>query len=232
MLATYHFDLLAGDSAAHVCAAGGREQGGVAELIDALLPCLGRILRRIDVLETLLVDELDRVLDPATLDLNRRWTVGEERWTVRAVQVEPAMVLVFSAGVITVHLKCSQVGVAGDGGTKVGVCAILPLVLQVCAVHALETHVAHAASDDVEARCQCDDVVFALLSVLCDDALLGKLLDRSAVLGIGVDVDDIDVVAVENLVVVLLETRALDAERMWWLFREEDLVLPLVLDTR
>ena len=111
-------------------------------------------------------------------------------------------------------------------------CAILPLILQVCAVDALQTHVGHAASHDIEAGGECDDIVLALLAVGCDDALLGELLDRSTVLGLRIDIDDADVVAVENLVEVLLKARSLDTEGMRWLLREEDLVLPLILDAR
>jgi hypothetical protein len=112
------------------------------------------------------------------------------------------------------------------------VCTILPLVLQVCAVDALQTHVGHAASHDIEAGGECDDIVLTLLAIRCDDALLGELFDRSAILGLRVDVHDTDVVAVENLVEVLLKARSLDTEGMRWLFWEEDFILPLVLDTR
>lgn len=122
-----------------------------------------------------------------------------------------------------------QVGVARDGGTKVGVSTVLPLVLQVCAIDALEAHVGHAASHDIEASGESDDVVLTLFAIGSDDALLCELLDRSSVLGLRVDVHDADVVAVENLVVVLLEARALDTKGVRRLFWEEDLVLPLVL---
>lgn len=109
---------------------------------------------------------------------------------------------------------------------------ILPLVREVCAVDALQSHVGHAASHDVEAGGEGDDVVLALHAVGCDYALLGKFFDRGSVLGLWVDVHDADIVAVENLVEVLLEAGTLDAEGVWRLLREEDLILPLVLDTR
>lgn len=111
-------------------------------------------------------------------------------------------------------------------------CTILPLVFEVCAVDALQTHVGHAASHDIEAGGECDDIVLALLAVGCDDALLGELLDRSSVLGLWVDIDDADVVAVKNLVVILLKARTLDTKGVRRLHWEEDLVLPLVLDAR
>jgi hypothetical protein len=91
---TYHFDLLARHCATHVCGSGGWEEGGVAEFLDALLPGLGRFLGRVDVLEALAVCKLDRVLDPAALDFDRRGAVGEECGAVRSVQVESAGVLV------------------------------------------------------------------------------------------------------------------------------------------
>lgn len=110
--------------------------------------------------------------------------------------------------------------------------AIFPLVLEVCAVDALQSHVGHAASHDVKAGSERDDVVLALHAVGCDDALLGELLDRGSVLGRWVDIHEADVVAVENPVEVLLKAGTLDAEGVWRLLREEDLILPLVLDSR
>jgi hypothetical protein len=112
------------------------------------------------------------------------------------------------------------------------VSTFLPLVLQICPVDALQAHVGHTASHDVEASGERDDVVLALFAVGCDDALLGELLDRSSVLGLWVDVHNADVIAVEDLIEVLLEARALDAKGMWRLLWEKDLVLPLVLDAR
>jgi len=111
------------------------------------------------------------------------------------------------------------------------VCALLPLVLQVCAVDALEAHVGHTARHDVEASGERDDVVLALLTVGCNDTLFCELLDRGAVFGLRVDVHEADVVTVENLVEVLLEARALDTKGVWRLLREENLILPRVLDT-
>lgn len=52
-----------------------------------MLPSLGGVLGGVDVLETLLVRLLDRILDPTALDLDGRWAVGEESGSVRAVQV-------------------------------------------------------------------------------------------------------------------------------------------------
>ena len=91
---TYHLDLLAGYSAAHVCRSGGGEESGVAEFLDALLPGLGRFFGRVDVLEALAVCKLDRILDPAALDFDGGGSVGEECGTVRSVQVEPVGMLV------------------------------------------------------------------------------------------------------------------------------------------
>jgi hypothetical protein len=88
---TYHFNLLAWYRTAHVCGSGSREESGIAEFLDALLPGLGRFFGRVNVLEALAICKLDRVLDPAALDLNRRWSVGEKCGAVWAVQVEPAL---------------------------------------------------------------------------------------------------------------------------------------------
>lgn len=91
---TYHLDLLAGYSAAHVCRSGGGEESGVAEFLDALLPGLGRFFGRVDVLEALAVCHLDRIFDPAALDFYRGRSVGQECGAVRSVQVESARMLV------------------------------------------------------------------------------------------------------------------------------------------
>lgn len=83
----YHLHLLARHSAAHVRASCRWEQSGIAKLVDPLLPCLGRFVGWVDIFETLTFRKLDRILDPAALDLDRRRTVREECGSVGAVQV-------------------------------------------------------------------------------------------------------------------------------------------------
>ena len=122
-----------------------------------------------------------------------------------------------------------QVRIACNCGSQVCVSAILPLVLKICAVDALQTHVGHAASHNVEAGRECNDVVLALLAVSGDDTLLCEFLDGSSI-GLWVDVHDADVVAVENFVVVLFEAGSLDTEGVRRLLREENLFLLRVLD--
>jgi len=104
--------------------------------------------------------------------------------------------------------------------------------LQVRAIDALQAHIGHTAGHNVEASGESDDIILALFAVRCDDSLLRELLDRSSVLGLWVDVHDANIVAVQNLVEVLLEARSLDAKGMWRLLWEENLVLPLIFDTR
>lgn len=82
---TYHLNLLARHCAAHVCGSGGGEERGVAEFLDTLLPGLGRFFGWVDVFEALAVCKLDRILDPAALDFNRRRSVGKECGAVRSV---------------------------------------------------------------------------------------------------------------------------------------------------
>lgn len=123
-----------------------------------------------------------------------------------------------------------QIGVACNCGAQICVGAILPLVLQICAVDALETHVGHTTSHHVEAGGECDDIVLALHTVGSDDTLLCELLDRVAVLGLRVNVDDADVIAVQDFVEVLLEAWSLDAECVRRLLGEENLLLLRVLD--
>lgn len=67
---THHFHFLPRYSATHVCAAGGREQRRIAEIVDPLLPRFGCLFGRVDILQTLTVDEVDRIFDPAALDLD------------------------------------------------------------------------------------------------------------------------------------------------------------------
>lgn len=125
-----------------------------------------------------------------------------------------------------------QVRVPSNRGAEVGVRAFFPFILQIRAIDALQTHVRHTTSDNIEACGKSNDIVLALLAVSSDDALLGEFLNRCAVLGVRIDVDNIDVVAVEYLVVILLEARALDTEGVRWLFGEEDLIFPGIFDAR
>lgn len=214
-----HLDLLARHGTTHVRASRGREQGGITELNDPLLPGLGRIFGGVDIFETLAIRKLDSILDPATLDLDGRRTVRKQSRSVWAVQVESMMGQCTAKDIFRSawHL---QVRISRDGGAQVRVGTILPFVLQVCSVDALQAHVGHAASHDVEASGERNDVVLTFDTVGCDDSLLSKFLDGVAVFGFGVDVDDFDVVAAEDFVVVLLKARSLDAECVRWLLWE------------
>lgn len=82
--------------------------------------------------------------------------------------------------------------------------------------------------DDVKAGREGDDVELALFAA-SDDALFGKSLDWCTILL--VDVDDGNIIAVENFVVSLLKTWSLDAEWVWLLLWEKNLLLLGVLDT-
>lgn len=106
-----HLVFLPRHRAAHVRASRGREESRVAEVVDSLLPLVARFLARVDVFDFLVVGELDGITDPAVLDLDAGRTIGEERRSMRPVQVE-------------------HVGIAGDGGAEIGVCAFFPLVLK------------------------------------------------------------------------------------------------------
>ena len=77
MSSTYHLDLLAWHGTSHVCAASRREQGGVTELVDALLPCFLSLFCGDDGFVAGAVGEFDCILDPASLDFDRRGTVRE-----------------------------------------------------------------------------------------------------------------------------------------------------------
>lgn len=74
--------------ASHVGSLASREKGGVADLVDPLLPCLACLGSWVDELQSLSADRLDCVSDPATLHFDAGRTVAEERWALRTVQME------------------------------------------------------------------------------------------------------------------------------------------------
>lgn len=55
-----------------------RQERNIAQLIDTFLPLPAGFLRWIDVLDTLAVDELDGVADPAALDFDAGGAIGED----------------------------------------------------------------------------------------------------------------------------------------------------------
>lgn len=130
------------------------------------------------------------------------------------------------------QLLTEKIWIPSNRCSQISVGTFLPFILEISAVDALQAHVCHAASHDVEASGKCNDIVLTLYAIRCDDALLRKLFNRGPVLGLGVDVDNIDLVAVQDFVVVLLKAGTLDAEGVGWLFREENLILSGVFNTR
>lgn len=73
------------------------------------------------------------------------------------------------------------------------------------------------------------DNVKLLLLAVGNNALLCEFLNRRAKLGI--DVDNVDIVPIEDLVVVLLQAWPLDAERVRLLCWEEHFLFLLILDS-
>jgi hypothetical protein len=196
-------ECLARQAAAHIRASGGRHQSPITQFVDSVLPRLRRLRSGIDALQSLFVDQINRIADPAALDLGRGGTIGEESWAVRTVDVE-------------------HVGVAADGGPEVCVGGCLPFVLEIGAVDALQSHASHASSCDVKTGGECHNVNLVDLAVGGLNARFGELDDPVATfLG---DVDNVDVVLVEHFVVVLLEARTfcerLEIERLASVVRE------------
>ena len=85
----------------HVGGLTGREKRRVANIVDALLPLSTRLRRWVDELQSLSVDRVDGVPDPAPLDFDAGGAVAEECWAVGTIEVE-------------------HVGVAGDGCAEIG----------------------------------------------------------------------------------------------------------------
>lgn len=196
-------ECLARQAAAHIRASGGRHQSPITQFVDSVLPRLRRLRSGIDALQSLFVDQINRIADPAALDLGCGGTIGKESWAVRAVDVE-------------------HVGVAADGGPEVCVGGCLPFVLEIGAVDALQSHASHASGCDVETGGECHDVNLVDLAVGGLNARFGELDDPVATfLG---DVDNVDVVLVEHFEVVLLEARTfcerLEMERLASVVRE------------
>lgn len=112
----------------HVSASSSREQCRCCQRIDPFFPLVTRFLRRVDILELLPDDLVDRVSDPSDLDLNAAGPVGQECRTMRSIHME-------------------HVWITGDGGSQVGISRCFPLILEVCVIDALEAHVHHTTSD-------------------------------------------------------------------------------------
>ena len=72
----------------HVGCLASREKRRIADIIDALLPLSARLRSRVDELQSLPVDRIDGVSDPASLDFDAGGTVAEECWAVWTIQME------------------------------------------------------------------------------------------------------------------------------------------------
>lgn len=86
----------------------------------------------------------------------------------------------------------------------------------------------HATCSDVEASSNSNDIELVVLPISGLDAGLGEGCD--AVARLERDIDNINIWAIELLVVVLLETGALDSEWMRRLERTEKVTLPRIMD--
>lgn len=115
-----------------------------------------------------------------------------------------------------------------DCSSKICVRGGLPLILEVGAVDGLQAHVCQSTSNDIKASGESNNVEFLFLAV-GHNTLLSEALDRGSVRL--VDVDDRDVVAVQHLIVVLLQARPLHAKWVRWLLREQNFLLLFILDT-
>lgn len=85
---TSHLKGLARNCSTHVGASDLWEKRWSSKVVDPLLPLLLGLLGWVDVLDTLTLGLLDGVADPADLDLNGRWAIGEKSRTVGTVKME------------------------------------------------------------------------------------------------------------------------------------------------
>ena len=120
-----------------------------------------------------------------------------------------------------------HVRVPRDSRAEVRVRGLLPLIFEGLAADAAEAHGGHAAGDDVEAGGDADDVEIVVGAVRQINAGFVEGDD-----GVLLDVDDVDVVAVELLEVGVLETGPLDAPVVRLVERGEDVLVLLVVEAR
>lgn len=224
---TSHLEGLARNCSTHVGASDLREECGSSKVVDPLLPLLLSLLGWVDILDALTLGLLNGVADPADLDLDSRWAVREQRWTMGTVKMEEVGVACTQVLEVDVNVSSAEM-LTRDCCSQICVCGRLPLILEVGSVDGLQAHVCQSTSNNIEAGGESNDVKFLFLAI-GNDTLLSEALDRGSVRL--VDVDDRDVVTVQHFVVVLLQARSLHTEWMRWLLREENLLLLFVLDT-
>ena len=72
----------------HMGCLASREKGRIANIVDALLPLSARLRSWVDELQSLSINRVDGISDPASLDFDAGGAVAEEGWPVRTIQMK------------------------------------------------------------------------------------------------------------------------------------------------
>src|SRR5215469_5178833 len=166
-----------------------------------------RFLRRLDPAEIVTPHVLDARDDEVALQLGAGWPVADRRRALRAVNIEQ---------VREVRARHAQMRARAAG----------PFLAQRLAVRTANVDAGQAARQEIEPRRQNENVELDF-PVLRLDTRRGHSFDW------GLDeVDNLDVRLIVRLVIVLLQGRPLNAERMQWLHRRKFLRDRGILDSR
>ena len=85
---THLLERFSGYIASHVSSLASREKGGVADVVDPLFPLLTCLWSWVDEFQSLSIDCVDCIPDPATLNFDAGRTIAEECRPVRTIQME------------------------------------------------------------------------------------------------------------------------------------------------
>src|SRR6266852_1606149 len=189
-----HLALLAWDVGAHVPGLRAREQSRPDQFGDMVAPGFLRFRRRLDPAEVVTPHVLDARDDEVTLQLGAGRPVAERRRALRAVDIEQ---------IREVRARYAQMRARAAG----------PFLTQRLAVGAASVDAGQAAREEIEPRRQYENVELHF-PVLRLDTRRRHSFDWGLE-----QVDNMDVRLIVRLVVVLLQGRPLNAERMQWLHR-------------
>ena len=113
-----------------------------------------------------------------------------------------------------------HVRVTSDRCAQIGVRRTLPLIFKCLTLNVGQAHGRHAASDNVKASRDDDDVEVVMGTIFEIDARLVKAGD-----GVLLDINDVDIGSVELFEVGILEARSFDAPIVRHVKRCEDVLL-------
>src|SRR5437899_1466275 len=189
-----HLALLAWDVGAHVPGLRAREQSRIDQFGDMVAPGFLRFLRRLDPAEVVTPHVLDALNDEVALQLGAGRPVAERRRALRAIDIEQ---------IREVRARHAQMRARAAG----------PFLTQRLAFRAANIDAGQAAREEIEPRRQYENVEL-------DFPILRLDTRRRHSFDWGLEqADNLNVRLIVRLVVVLLQGRPLNAERMEWLHR-------------